>query len=783
MKTYSRLLIIVLAALGPMLPHYGWAASNNKPAPRAGNESSRFALRYAEALASGRIDEWARLDLGCLSRLRQDKGAPSETRSTIMRTCYEDTVTAHRALIQEEIEPGILGPNGRGRSLGLLSETHRHADRWKTYPPALFLSPAVIQSDVKARPTVEVRTVSPSRPVAIQQGTAASATVSGTLVELAVTYPDPFTAPLALAPGESWWASGTARRYQPVHSVVIRLVVAGNLRRLGYPEDRAVVNEALADAPQILATSYGMSATDEALQPDVRGQFVLGSARWWTRDLAGERYTAAVQRVPVTADPHAKRALLASLLLVDPTDPQVNAALGALEFETFLRTGLAHAGIGAGDEATKRRVAELYWNLQAQTWRQELTEVALGHSPAAEAFYGAFRALDVAVASGTATPELRRQLGVLHRWNNTVQEALALHESLLLEATTDDVRGRLLLDMAWDRIQWVSWERRNDHPWLEQAQTEARQALELVHAPVERVLAAQALLVGEALSFTRTPEALQARLHVMKDHHEHLTGVTGLWPYLVGNDLVKALVPDGQHVTLPTPVRAPDVLNVEVHAKPPRQDIVWQWNFDQDVPDAPPSGFVMVSTPGADAPDWRVVADTESLTRGRLVVQSRPCPAADCAHLLLPERIRATYPDMTVQIQDVSINGGGDAGIALAVRDNGNFYAVTLNPSTGMVTTRRVSDGQVTVLGHTVAKLVTRPWHTLRVQRINFLHVDRGRLGVFVDGAQVAAVADAFLPDEGLVGLVTFGHTAAKFDGLHLLDLVSNRPLSGPAAY
>jgi hypothetical protein len=136
-----------------------------------------------------------------------------------------------------------------------------------------------------------------------------------------------------------------------------------------------------------------------------------------------------------------------------------------------------------------------------------------------------------------------------------------------------------------------------------------------------------------------------------------------------------------------------------------------------------------------------------------------------------------------VQIQALSVQGGGDAGIALAMRDNRNFYAVTLNSSTGMVTTRRVKDGQVTILGQTVAKLVSRPWHTLRVQRINFLHLDRGRLGVFVDGAQVAAVADAVLPDEAQVGLVTFGQTAAKFDGLHVLDLVSNRPLSSPAAY
>ncbi|MDH4251344.1 MAG: hypothetical protein OEV27_09160, partial [Nitrospira sp.] len=85
--------------------------------------------------------------------------------------------------------------------------------------------------------------------------------------------------------------------------------------------------------------------------------------------------------------------------------------------------------------------------------------------------------------------------------------------------------------------------------------------------------------------------------------------------------------------------------------------------------------------------------------------------------------------------------------------------------------------GQVTV------KLTAKPWHTIRVQRINFLHLDKGRLAVYIDGAQVAAVGDAVIPQDGQVGLVALGLSAAQFDGLHVLDLVSNRTFSKPAAY
>jgi len=77
-------------------------------------------------------------------------------------------------------------------------------------------------------------------------------------------------------------------------------------------------------------------------------------------------------------------------------------------------------------------------------------------------------------------------------------------------------------------------------------------------------------------------------------------------------------------------------------------------------------------------------------------------------------------------------DGGGEAGIVLAARDNKNFYAVTLNVSAGRLTTRRVLEGRATVLGETRVKLTQRPWHSLRVQRINFIHLDRGGYATFV---------------------------------------------------
>jgi hypothetical protein len=39
------------------------------------------------------------------------------------------------------------------------------------------------------------------------------------------------------------------------------------------------------------------------------------------------------------------------------------------------------------------------------------------------------------------------------------------------------------------------------------------------------------------------------------------------------------------------------------------------------------------------------------------------------------------------------------------------------------------------------------------------------------------------LPQDGQVGFIALGPGEAEFDGLHVLDLVSNRTFSKPAAY
>ncbi len=752
----------------------------------AEGEAGRTVVAYAEALAHSKVQAWASYDLGCAIRPR---GKQASLAAEAASQCWNDTLAAHRDLVAQKAEEGVFDAVGRGAGFGLLHERHRASENWKDYPPALFLSPPIVRREGGVTPEITWLHTGPLQSVAVVGLKGQELTsLKGQAVDLKVVYRDPVSAPLALRPEEVWWVTGAQRRFGPVREVHLRFILLSGLRKLGYPVDRAVMNEALPGAPLIATTHYGLRpdagrrADDQRSENLIKGELLPGTARWWEPDAAKAQVHAAVDRASRLSS--AERSdLLTRLLLLDPTNVQVNALRGDDAYEEFLKQGIAKGRLAAREERTLSEMAELYWTVQAQTWRQELTAVSAGYEPAADALYRASAAYDTLVQQGQATVEQRRRLGSLTRWNNDPGAALAIHEPLLKDAAADQtLQGRLLADIAWDRLQWVSWERRYDHPWLQQAAEEANQAAAKAQRPEQALTANYALVVVESLRVPRNQDAFTAALDRAKQDLAKVPDTKGLHDHLIANDLVKALTPEATRVVLPTPPRSSEVLDTAIHANAPRQDIVWLWNFDKDKPSGLPAGFTPMTQGSTESSEWSVQVDPDQ-PAAQFVTQTRPCSAADCAHLLVVDRIQTTYPDLTVMVQDLSKDGKGEAGLVVAVLDNQNYYAVTLQPSTGLLTTRRVTNGVTTVLGQQTLKLTSRPWHTIRVQRINFIHLDKGRLGVFVDGAQIAAVDDAVLPKEGRVGLITIGATAAKFDGLHLIDLVSNTTFSKPAAY
>ncbi|MER3424473.1 MAG: hypothetical protein C4293_15895, partial [Nitrospiraceae bacterium] len=494
-------------------------------------------------------------------------------------------------------------------------------------------------------PHVELVKVGPPQSVGLQlRKDREPAAVRAIPVDLKITYPDPLTAPLALRPEEVWWTSGMVRQYGPVRELIARFIIVTGLRAQGYPADRVVLNEALPDAPRILgANSHSTHEIGRAFHhPGERlpaqafsGGLVLGSARWWTGKEAAEIVAAEVERVQQESSVSNRLERLTRLLLLDPANSKANEILGNELYLKLLREGLSKSGIGASDEAARLRLAELYWNLQAPTWRQEITAVATGYSPAAESLYGALQALELATQAEHGTSEAQRRLGVLYRWNNDSDAALAVHERLVRQLGTTDphLRGQLLAEQAWDRIQWIAWNRRYDHPWLSQARQEAEQALMLVESALEKLVAAQALVMIDALEVSRKPAQMEEHLRRVRESHDQVPGVVGLWSHLIGNDLVKPLVPEAAFVTVPSPVRSVEVLDVEVHAKPPKQDLIRAWDFDDERPGRFPVGFSVME--GTDDRTWLVEADAEAPTPPNVLLQANPCPTPDCFRVLL----------------------------------------------------------------------------------------------------------------------------------------------------
>ena len=788
LRTIGLALLLLGASEFPFVSLSYAASTTKSSAPDAG----RLALKYVEALANSRIETWAATDMGCLSRARATakRGVPHLTPDLIQR-CWDDTLHHQTTMVAQQAESGVFSATGRGIGLGLLHDRHRATENWKNYPPAVFVSPPIILKEHAPLPQITIIRTSPWHPLALSQieGTDL-VSLQGQAVDMKIVYPDPLTAPLALRPEEIWWVNGTQRHFGPVREVVARFIVVTGLRKFGFSADRAVMNEVLPGAPLISTTHYGLRPDNgrkfDQADPThelLKGELVAGSVRWWDRTNAEPMVRATLDRAAHLPAAH-RAGLLTRLLLIDPTHVESHVLRGEDSYQDLLRQGIVKGGLAARDEPALKRITELYWTIQAQTWRQELTAVSEGYEPAADALYRAIASYELVVQQQRATPEERRRLGALTRWNNDPTAALGIHEALLRDTPVGTAEyGKVLTEIAWDRIHWVSWERRYDHPWLQQADAEASQAAELLAHPYDRIQAHYAQVAVESLLVPRDQDRFQSRVQQIKQDLDLIPGVKGLPGQLLANDLVKALTPDATAIVLPSPTRSPEVLDVTIHATPPKQNILWQWNFDQDQPGLPPPGFVRLDQQDESAAAWQVHVDQDSVREGQRSVRAAACPTPDCVRLLVATGVRTTYPDVTVQVQIPNSTDQSEAGIAIAVTDRNNYYAITLHTATGLVTTRHVVNGVATVLGHVTTKLSPKSWHTIRVQRINFLHLDKGRLAVYVDGAQVSAVDDAVLPQAGQVGLIALGPADVQFDGLHVLDLVSNRTFSKPAAY
>ena len=334
----------------------------------SGEDTSRFVLRYIEALSHSQIETWASADLGCLSRARETAAKQSsQLAAETVRRCWDDTLHGHIQMVTQQAESGVFNATGRGIGLGLLADRHRATENWKDYPPAVFVSPPIILNDHAPIPQTAVKRTGPVQSFAlsnIKNGSLVS--VSGQAVDIQIRYPDPFTAPLALRPEEIWWVNGSQRRFGPVREITARFIVVSGMRKFGFSADRAVMNEVLPGTPLIATTHYGLRPDNgrkfdlpDPTQALVKGELIPGSTQWWTRAEAEPLLQAALGRAPHLS-PTEQAELLTRILLIDPNHPDAHLLRGEDAYQTFLTQGVAKGGLAATDVMALQRIAELY---------------------------------------------------------------------------------------------------------------------------------------------------------------------------------------------------------------------------------------------------------------------------------------------------------------------------------------------------------------------------------------------------------------------------------------
>ncbi len=205
-----------------------------------------------------------------------------------------------------------------------------------------------------------------------------------------------------------------------------------------------------------------------------------------------------------------------------------------------------------------------------------------------------------------------------------------------------------------------------------------------------------------------------------------------------------------------------------------------EWQFDKSALEILPEGFSQ-EVGGQDGKGvWLVSKDATAPSPPQLVEQQLTCGEELCYQLLTVDGVTAEYIDLSVRMKMRLGTPSGKAGLAYGVQDAQNFYAVVVEPKTNEIVAYVVKDGQPTELAREKLILENSEWHTLRIQRNTI--VSKEFTEIFFDHHLMIDVYDQSFK-KGKIGLVAMGDGAFSFDNLRAMELMSNRPLSRPAAY
>ncbi|MCC2640709.1 MAG: exported protein of unknown function [Nitrospira sp.] len=514
------------------------AATKKKLTPAA-----QTALRYAEAIAHGDQVTTGQLDFACQHRFvtaargKVKTFAPPTDPS--YEACWQTLNAAHAPMLKRsDIAMDVIWPSTGplvffGDDLPRAPASAFVMDALGTSPPGSGLQLKVI--DTRPIPAGSFRLSAKGKVLG----------APATLVQLSVQYHDPLLSPLTYAAGNVKWTNTIKRPRRALKSVTTQWVVFSGLKRHGFAGDNAVFNLPVAsqpEAPGMVADRIPFSTETSRGLPE--------SMIWWGPDDQPGTLTAAAARAASFPDLRDRVALLNRVLLIDPKQPDALTVLTRHLYSVLLREGRNSHQLSVKDPSLGIVVDEFYWNIYAQGARMDLSmgmEVGgLAQPTPADFLYRLIPALQTLVSVQPSQLDNRFRLGIAYRWNNDQGPMVETFEALIKDIPDNrkTPKAEALLQLAWSRINKVSWNRVLHDPETPRAYGDAEASLALAELPLDKFLAEYAM--AYSMIFMPNYGDKEKMLHHLTEARRWFDEVPGktdeIWRFFLHTELLKAVL-------------------------------------------------------------------------------------------------------------------------------------------------------------------------------------------------------------------------------------------------
>jgi tetratricopeptide (TPR) repeat protein len=517
-------------------------AAAAKKSKRAVTSVEATAQRYAEAMGTGNKVGVGQLDFACQYPLvaaapHGIKTYPADS-DLVYDSCWQRLREAHAStLIRSDVGMEVLWPSN-GELVFFSEDLNRYpasafvTDSLGVTPPGTGLHIHIVGSAPLPSASFRLR---PNGPIVA---------VPTTLVKLSVRYQDPLTAPLTYAAGSVKWTTTIKRTRRALKEITTQWVVLSGLKKHGFAGDTAVVN---------LPVTSG-AASGSGIQEKI--PFITDTSRalpdslvWWgPTDIPG-LLTAAAARAATFPELRDRVAMLNRVLIIDPNQAEALMVLSRHLYAVVLREASSFHKLTVKDPALALVVNEHFWNIYAQATRMDLSlgmEMGGFDKPTtADYLYRMLSAMrTLAVVRPEQLDNLFR-LGVVYRWNNDQEAAIATHQSLVKAIPAERRAGRAeaLLQLAWSRVNKVAWNRNFDDSDIRVAYQDAEEALTLADLPLDKFMAEYTKAYSLLFTPDRDNRALLERLTEAKRWFAEIPGQTpDIWQFFIGAESLKSVL-------------------------------------------------------------------------------------------------------------------------------------------------------------------------------------------------------------------------------------------------